>query len=402
MSVANPLPALRSLEITPVEEQGEESLRFVIHDRTHIAPQAIAISPAGYFVLAHLDGQHSCADIQAAFQQHAGMHLPAEPILALVRTLDEALMLHGERFEQAYERRRAEYRAAPFRDNRERYPDAAALRAEIEGLLAGGMPAPVSDVRGLIAPHLDYARGGPCYADAYATLARSPLADRYVILGTNHSGRSAGIVATTKAFCTPLGVVANDGNLIARLESRLGTSLTVEELDHFWEHSIELQIHVLQVIAGERPFQIVPLLCPNPCWDPETAPAGSSASDLARFAEVLRTLLAEDGRRTVVIAGADLSHLGRPFGDWAPITPEILGELAKAERYLLALLEARQEELFLQRVAVTGNPTRICSAGCIYTALKALSGHACRVLRYHQAADYGSQTHVACAAAVIG
>ncbi len=401
MSIPDPLPALRSLDVTPVQEEGEESLQFVVHDRIHIAPQTLAVSPAGYFVLAHLDGQHSCADIQAAFQQQLGLHVPTEQILELVRVLDEALLLHGERFEQAYERRRADFRAAPHRDNRERYPDATALRAEIEELLVAGTAAPVHDVRGLIAPHLDYARGAPCYADAYATLAQTPVADRYVILGTNHSGRSAGVVATTKSFCTPLGVVATDGDFIERLESRLGVSLTVEELDHLWEHSIELQVHILQVIAGDRSFQIVPLLCPNPCREADAAPAESTASALARFADALGMLVAEGNARTVVLAGADLSHIGRPFGDWAPITPVILAELAKAERHLLTLLETRQEEQFLRRIAVTGNPTRICSAGCIYAALRSLPRHACRVLRYHQAVDYGSQTHVTCAAAVI-
>ena len=199
MSIPDPLPALRSVDVTPVQEGGEESLRFVVHDRIHIAPQTLAVSPAGYFVLAHLDGRHSCADIEAAFQQQLGLHVPTEQILQLVGVLDEALLLHNERFEQAYERRRAEFRAAPHRDNRERYPDATALRAEIEELLASGTAAPVHDVRGLIAPHLDYARGAPCYADAYATLAQMPVADRYVILGTNHAGRSAGVVATTKS-----------------------------------------------------------------------------------------------------------------------------------------------------------------------------------------------------------
>ena len=52
MSIPDPLPALRSVDVTPVQEGGEESLRFVVHDRIHIAPQTLAVSPAGYFVLA--------------------------------------------------------------------------------------------------------------------------------------------------------------------------------------------------------------------------------------------------------------------------------------------------------------------------------------------------------------
>ena len=67
MDVNSPLPALRRLEITPF--QGDDgATHFALHDRLQIAPHSIGVSPAGYFILAHLDGRHSCADVQAAFE----------------------------------------------------------------------------------------------------------------------------------------------------------------------------------------------------------------------------------------------------------------------------------------------------------------------------------------------
>jgi len=394
-----PLPALRPVEITPIRGAGDEELRYVLYDRTQVAPNGVAVSPAGYFVLAHLDGKRTCADIQAAFRQYTGMHLPEEQILHLVRVLDDALLLHGERYERAYEQRRAEYRAAPCRDNRDRYPSADTLKKEIETLLAQGHAADVPTVRGLIVPHLDYARGTPCYADGYATLARSGLAERYVILGTNHFGRSEDPVATTKDFRTPLGDVPTDRAFLARLEAHLGQSLTEQELDHAAEHSVELQVHVLQVLHGSQPLAIVPLLCPSPCVDQATQ-AEHRRSRLRALADAIRTLLARDPLRTVVIAGADLSHMGQRFGDMGPITPPILEVVGQADRQLLRLLEERNEEEFVRRLTVFDNPTRICSVGCMYVLAHVLPGRPCRVLRYHQAVDYESHTHVTCAAVV--
>jgi hypothetical protein len=394
------LPALRPVEVTPLRTEAGD-LYVVLHDLSRIAPRPIAVSPAAYAILAHLDGEHSCANIQAAFLRAHGVLVPAADVLDLVRALDEALLLCGERYEAACAERRAAYLAAAARDNRDRYADGATLRREIEGLLAAGVPAPVLEVRGLIAPHLDYGRGRPCYADAYATLARVPPAERYVILGTNHAGRSSSIVATTKDFQTPLGLVSTDRGFIARLEQALGVPVCRDEVDHWAEHSVELQVHILQVLMDGRPFEIVPVLCPDVCGATGTAPAAGDGPDLLDFADKLAALVAESDRRTTIIAAADLSHVGQRFGDPQPTSADFLEAVARSDRELLSLLESRRDAAFLDRLRETGNPTRICSAGCICALLRALPDRPCRVLAYHQATNRGAETHVTCAAAVV-
>lgn len=400
MNLDEPLPALRGVDVTIVEtEEGEP--RFALQDRSEIAPQSLIVSAAGYFVLMHLDGRHTCADIQAEFQRHTGMALPAEQIAALIAALDDGLMLEGERFEQACAARAAEYRAAPARDNRTRYPEANELRAQIDRIVAAGSAAPVKDVRGLVAPHLDYPRGAPCYADAYATLGQAARAERFVILGTNHAGRASTVVATGKDFLTPLGNAETDREFIAKLEDRLGCSLREHEADHLAEHSIELQVHFLQVVMGDSNFTIVPVLCATPAEaGGDGVPTGTRPS-VAEFADALGGALAADCRRTVVIAGADLSHVGLRFGDPEPTTPEFLAEVARSDRELLTLLEQREEDEFVRRIGASGNSTRVCSAGCLYALLRALPDRPCRILSYHQATDYENHTHVTCAAAVV-
>ena len=394
------LPALRSIEIVPFE-RGEDDVYFALHDRLQLAPGSLAVSAVGYFVLAHLDGQHTCADIQAEFRKRVGMDLPEAEIHKLVRVLDEALLLDGDRFAQALAERRSAYLAAPARDNRNRYPNAVELRAEIEQMLAAGVAAPVVDLCGVIAPHLDYARGAPCYADAYATLAKVAPAARYVILGTNHSGMSPCVVATSRDFHTSLGLVPTDRAFISRLEGRLGQTLLGEETDHLLEHSVELQVHILQVILRDRSFAIVPVLCPDVCGPTGTAPLDGDGPDLRDFASALADEIASDGVRTIIIAGADLSHVGRHFNDPQATTPAFLEAVAASDKALLTLLEARDEDAFVARLGANDNATRICSAGCIFALLKALPGCHCRILKYHQAVDMPAETHVTCAAAVV-
>lgn len=400
MDTDHKLPALRPVEILPFRRSDGE-VYFALRDPAQLAPQSIAVSAAGYFVLVHLDGEHSPGDVRAAFRQQTGMELPEDDILKLVSVLDEGLFIRGARATQALVARRAAYRAAPARDNRDRYPDGAALRREIEKILAAGIAAPVHEARGLVAPHLDYPRGAPCYADAYATLAAVAPAERYVILGTNHAGQSTSVVATTKDFGTPLGVAPTDRDFIGRLEERLGLPLCGGEEDHLYEHSVELQVHMVQVCARGARFEIVPVLCPDVCGPHGTAPPDSAGPDLRDFAAALGEEIAAADRRTVIIAAADLSHVGRRFGDPAPTTPEFLEAVTRSDRELLALLEARQEEEFVRKLSASGNETRICSTGCLLALLCALPGRPFGVLSYHQAVDMAAETHVTCAAGVV-
>lgn len=395
------LPTLRQIDIAPIRNEKNELL-FALQDMLRISPHPMTVSLPGYFVVMHLDGRHSSGEIQELFFQQFRQRLPAEQIHGLVEALDEALLLDNARFEQAYAQRCRDYQAAPTRSNRERWPDAETLRSEIEQLLARGTAATVERVHGLIAPHLDYRRGAPCYADAYATLAQQPPADRYVILGTNHFGRSTSVVATRKDFETPLGLARTDRDFIERLERSLEASICEREFDHFSEHSVELQVHFLQVCAADHPFEIVPMLCPDPCGPTGTAPLDGRGVDLGVFADHLARLVGESEQRTVLIAGADLSHVGQRFGDNESTTAEFLEAVGRYDRKLLALLEQRHEEAFAADVRATSNPTRICSVGSVYALLRALPGRPCRVLSYHQAVDLEAETNVTCAALVVG
>jgi len=395
------LPSVRPLDISPFQNERDEQY-FALHDLTQVAPRPLAVSWPGYFILMHLDGRHTCQDVQSAFVDHFGQAISIAQINEMIDILDRALLLQTPSFQEAYTRLRNEYCASDARDCRHKYPPAPELRSLIEKMLEAGVAMKTADLRGLIAPHLDYARGGRCYADAYASLCAAPPADRYVILGTNHYGRSGAAVATTKDFLTPLGRTPTDREFIKRLELGLGQTITEDQFDHNSEHSIELQVQILQTCQAGHPFEIVPILCPDPSGPSGTQPHDGKGPDLGDFADMLARLVADSDQRTILIAGADLSHVGRRFGDEAPTTPEFLERVGRDDRMLLDLLESRLEDAFIEELRMSENPTRVCGAGCIYALLRATPDQPCRVLRYEQAVDMETETHVTCAAAIVG
>ncbi|MBN1489944.1 MAG: AmmeMemoRadiSam system protein B [Phycisphaerae bacterium] len=399
-------PRLRPVEAIPTEHEGRRMI--ALHDPAGFAHGLLTITEPVLLLLTHFDGEHTLEDVRGAFARQTGQDVLLEQLQDLVRQLDEALFLEGPTFEAHVERIEAAFREMPARFTQ---PDSGLgvelhqLPMALKEILEGGKPAvPAGRVVGLIAPHLDLRRGANCYADAYGVLGRAGWADRYVVLGTNHFGRCGSVVATTKEFATPLGRTPSDADLIQRLNRDCGVDLCEHEYDHAREHSVELQVLFLQQAFYRQPFRIVPVLCPDPCGPTGTQPYDGQGVDLRVFAEALGDALRDDGTPTCIIAGADLSHVGRRFGDDADLADGFLQSVEAHDRAALKAVEANDPEAFRTSLAESGNPTRICSAGSIYTLMTTLrraydparlSAH---LLRYEQAADGPEDTCVTCAA----
>jgi AmmeMemoRadiSam system protein B len=394
-------PKLRALEAHPAPE-GSRGL-ITLCDAAGLSPVALTVSEPVVFVLDYFDGEHTLGEISAAFGRQFRQALAPETLATIVSHLREAYFLDDESFEAYYQGLVKEYRAAPARTMRSAGelgidPD---IGRWFEIVLAGEagadgeMPA-----AGLIAPHLDYPRGAPCYAAAYARLRNRPVPGRVIVLGTNHFGRSTAVVTTGKDFATPLGTTRTDVAFIEQLEGRCG-DLRRFEFDHQREHSVELQVLWCQHLFGPERFTLVPILCPDPCGPTGTAPSDGQGVDLRDFARALSECIPLDNRDTLLIAGADLSHVGARFGDRRKLDDAFLPEVRRRDQEVLQALERDGAEAFLTCVAEGGNPTRICSAGCIFTLLTALPGAKARLLKYHQAVHEESQTGVSCAAVVV-
>ena len=229
-----------------------------------------------------------------------------------------------------------------------------ALAAQIDGFFTHadgpGSAARSADsgvVRGLLAPHIDFHRGGPTYAWAYREVIERSDADLFVILGTCHAGMPDPFAATLKPYDTPLGPAPIDRDFFDALERRCGGGLLASEAAHRTEHSIEFQVVMLRHLLGKRrPFTILPVLASyvhEAVWartDPEADPR------VPRFIDGLLETMAASGRKTCLIAGVDLAHVGPRFGDPEANTDDSLAAVAAADRSMLeAVVAGRAHEL---------------------------------------------------------
>jgi len=153
----------------------------------------------------------------------------------------------------------------------------------------------------------------------------------------------------------------------------------------------------LQRLFGPAAFTIVPLLCPDPCGAGDSC-VGDDHGALREFAVALRDLIKEDSADTLVVAGADFSHVGANFGDDRALDEAFLELVRNRDRDVLSKLGAGDPEGFIGEVARERNSTRICSAGCMFVNAVLADGLSAEVLGYHQAVDQETQCCVTCAA----
>jgi len=395
----NEFPKLRPVQIRP---SAQRPGHYDLTDPSGIAPGGLSLSPAALSAVMQMDGRRRRVDIQAEFMRRHGTLLFSDDLDRMIEQLEKALFLEGPFFEAHMAELTRQYRAASCRPL---WGDAATEPRRLavffdelfgESSLASSGQA---ELLGLVAPHLDYERGRPCYAPAYRGLARRTRAGRFVLLGTNHFGRGAGVVGTRQDFETSFGVVSCDRGFLRRLEDRCGGDLCEHEYDHVREHSIELQVQILKHLLPGRSFTIVPFLCPDICGPSGTAPASGRGVDLRIFAEGVRAELAADPVPTCVIAAADLSHVGRYFHDDRELDADTLHAIESSDRLVLDDLLRLDPEGMRERLAEAGNPTHICSAGCLYVLAQVMKGRAApRLLGYHQAVTAELENCVTCAA----
>ena len=291
----------------------------------------IGISPVGYFILAHFDGRHSVVDIQEATPKSSVHCCLSNELKTFVDMLDEHYYLQSERFQKHQDFVVEEFRRLPTRPAAHvggvYQADPVELVKQLDGFFTAaqgpGLPerqmrAPTP--RAIVAPHIDFHRGGPAYAWAYKSLAESAGADLYILLGTSHcSGRSPYIL-TLKDFETPLGLVETDREFVQNLQASCAEDCFADEYLHRGEHSLEFQVVLLKYIAQkraeltgqpEKPFKIVPILVSSFHSSvvsqtlPDESPASGEFSDVAAWFGRARFK-----RDVCFIAGVDLGACG--------------------------------------------------------------------------------------------
>jgi AmmeMemoRadiSam system protein B len=372
-------PKLREIEAHAIQHQGQEMV--LLRDPLNLSEASIAIPRPLAPLLGLMDGTRNSAELEAAVQVRAGVRLAPDLLPSLLAAMDEALLLDNERFAAAKAAAVRVFRDAPFRAlttidgsaaNGDPGKMAAYLQSFLDALDASVSRQASAGIRGVVSPHIDYQRGGPVYAEVWSAATQATReAELVILLGTDHQGGDGKLTLTRQSYATPWGTLPTEATIVDELAAALGPETAFEEeLHHRNEHSIELAAIWLHFIRAAAPVPVVPILCGS--FAGFVAGVGDPASHapFAAAVEVLQGLL--EARRTLVVAAADLAHMGPAFGD--PYGLDFIGraQLRSADERLLAAVHAGNAQAFFDSLKAEGDRRHVCGLPPIYLMLRVL------------------------------
>jgi AmmeMemoRadiSam system protein B len=373
-------PKLRPLDIRPVVQNGRQS--FLLRDPLQLHQGTVVVPQPLHMVLPLCDGtRENAGALSASLAVRHGVRIPPAVIDRLLSALDQAYLLDNDTYAQAMKRALAEFRAAPFRPASgagQSYPDNPhELKRLLDGYLNQAqatpqeMPVPSTPIRGLVSPHIDYARGGLVYAQVWRQAADAVrAADLALIVGTDHYGSAGAVTLTAQRYATPYGVLPTAADVVDALASALGEKAAfAEELHHRTEHSVELAAIWLHHLRRGEPCAVVPVLCGSfhHCIEGQGNPADNPGIDSLVEAFQKTT----QGQRVLVVAAADLAHVGPAFGG-RPLDMVGRARVQTADEALIDRMRAGDSEGFLAEIQRVEDRNNVCGVPPIYLALRML------------------------------
>jgi len=391
-----PRPALRDLQVTHTSQDGRDGI--ALSDPLGIAEGQVFVPNGLLPIIARFDGTQTIAEIEAELLTASGEKVPSDLVSGLAKQLENLLFLDSPRFHRALADVTAEFCGMKSRPSLHAgvtagYPDEAdAAREALDSIVRRPTEELRTSPRGLVAPHIDIARGREGYSLAYSALAECEPADLYVVFGTGHHGPQNPVTGLSMDWETPLGTVATDHDFVDAVHGRLGPPHPLDLLLHRHEHSLEFQMLFLRHVLGDRDFKVAGFLTGHlmntkPSIDDEPL----VQSLLGVFREECERVRAS-GRTVCFVGGADLAHIGPFFGDPDPIDETRLERLTDEELPRLKHLQDGNPGAFFGAVEHGGNPDRICGTTPMFLTA-ALAGGPGQLLHYGQAnATDGDQT----------
>jgi len=146
---------------------------------------------------------------------------------------------------------------------------------------------------GIICPHAGYVYSGPTACHSYKSIS-SQNPELVIIIGPNHFGIGMDAATMIDAqWQTPLGMVHVDSESAKRV-AEISKFIEIDEYTHSQDHSLEVQIPMLQEILSND-FKILPIILR--AQDMETAiDVGNAVSEIAKK------------KNAIIVASSDFTH----------------------------------------------------------------------------------------------
>jgi AmmeMemoRadiSam system protein B len=393
MARASERPKLRAVEAVIVPDG--EGRALLLRDTEGVATGAVLVPGHLLQAVARFDGLRSIEAIAIEATRASGEVVTADMVAELAKELDDALFLESPRYAKKRREIVDAFLAAPVRPASHAggayHGDARALSRFIDDECLAKAPArkPKGRMVALAAPHMDLWRAAVGYGHAYRACAEAlaPEVDTFVLLGTCHAPMRRPFAVCDKAFATPLGELPPDRDAIRELSRASRFDVREDEYFHKQEHSLEFQAVFLRHLLGARPATIVPVLCGlGEAQARGRDPSRDAAAE--SFLAALTELVAKRGDRVLLVAGADLAHVGPRFGDARPLDAAERRALATRDRRSIGLALDGDAPSFFADVAEDLDTRRVCGLGPLYTMLRAMPGApAGELLHYDQHVD---------------
>ncbi len=375
------------LRLTLAAEPADDDI--IVFDQFHIGG-SIRVSTLGFEIVKHFNGERTLQQVQSDVTRlTGGLRVDMQVLANLASALDDALLLDSPRFRESI--------GGPIRKPSclgSYHADPTKLRAQLKKLFAApggpGLPAEQANepslgrLRAVLVPHMDYARGNITYGWGFKELIERTDATLFVIVATSHYSAHR-FTLTRQHFASPLGVAETDGAYVDRIVETYGDGLFDDELAHAPEHSIELEVVLLQyLLEKRRSFKIVPLLVGsfNDCVKKSRSP--SRSRDIAKMIKALQAAEAGCTERVCYLISGDLAHIGPKFGDDRPAAGEWLDASRQRDTAILDALARPEPDAYFETIAAEGDARRICGLPPTFLTLSAIRPHTARVLHYQQ------------------
>ncbi|MFZ5916840.1 MAG: AmmeMemoRadiSam system protein B [Chloroflexota bacterium] len=368
---------LRPIQPMPAAHGGQAG--FVLRDPLALSDKTLFVPRELAPILSLCDGSRDIPGLQATLMVQFGLRVPLDLLSQLVEQLDQACLLENDRSAAAHDSALIAYRQAPCRlptladKSYPAEPEAlTAFFTHFETQLTPDDRASPADagVRGVVCPHIDYPRGGRVYAGLWQRAAQAAqAAELILVLGTDHNG--GGLISLTRQdYATPWGVLPTCQQTVDALAQAIGEREAFRhELHHRAEHSIELAVVWLHAVLGNRTPRLLPILLGSFQRFVQDQQEPAEHPQLAAAVETLQHIARK--QRTLVIAAADLAHVGPAFGG-LPLDFARRAQLRRADEQLLQAICLGDAAATFDQIRAEGDRRNICGLPPIYLTLRIL------------------------------
>jgi AmmeMemoRadiSam system protein B len=381
-------PRLRPIEtiIVPDRRLGRA---LMLRDTQGVAKTHAVLPMDLVPIVARFDGARTCEEIAKDASKEVGEPISVDLVVRLATELEEGLFVEGAPYRRERARIEREFADADVRPASHAggayHGDAKKLADYIQKECFGRTSGSNGGGRllGLVAPHIDPWRGARCYGEAYGVLGQAlPAdADTFVLFGTSHAPMREPFALCRKAFDTPLGRLEADKESIDTIAAACDFDPYADQFNHKREHSLEFQAVFLRHLLGNRPARIIPVLAG--LGDQQSnGKSPTHSRPVEKFLQAVRKIV--DLKRAVVIAGADLAHVGPRFGDAKPFDEGERRALDETDRESLDHATRGDAEGFWKHVAGDLETRRVCGLAPIYSLLRTIASGSHGSLRHYE------------------